>query len=62
MPFAGTAGAQGDAEARAGRAAPGARDPGTVKDFRAFCEAAGHELVADEAEAGEFRFLIRKTG
>jgi tRNA 2-thiouridine synthesizing protein A len=39
-----------------------ATDPGTVKDFRAFCEAAGHELVADEAEAGEFRFLIRKTG
>jgi tRNA 2-thiouridine synthesizing protein A len=39
-----------------------ATDPGTVKDFRAFCEAAGHELVASEAAAGEFRFLLRKTG
>ena len=39
-----------------------ATDPGTVKDVRAFCQAAGHELVASEAEAGEFRFLIRKAG
>ena len=39
-----------------------ATDPGTVKDFRAFCQATGHELVASETEAGEFRFLLRKAG
>jgi tRNA 2-thiouridine synthesizing protein A len=39
-----------------------ATDPGTVKDFRAFCQAAGHELLQTETEAGEFRFLIRKIG
>ena len=39
-----------------------ATDPGTARDVRAFCQAAGHELVASEAEAGEFRFLIRKAG
>jgi len=39
-----------------------ATDPGTVKDFRAFCQAAGHELLQSETGAGEFRFLIRKRG
>jgi tRNA 2-thiouridine synthesizing protein A len=39
-----------------------ATDPGTVKDFRAFCRAAGHELLQSETEGGEFRFLIRKRG
>jgi tRNA 2-thiouridine synthesizing protein A len=38
-----------------------ATDPGTVKDFRAFCQATGHELVESASEAGEFRFLIRKA-
>ncbi len=37
-----------------------ATDPGTLKDFRAFCQAAGHELLASGAEAGEFHFLLRK--
>ena len=39
-----------------------ATDPGTVKDFRAFCQASGHELVESATEAGEFRFLLRKRG
>jgi tRNA 2-thiouridine synthesizing protein A len=39
-----------------------ATDPGTLKDFRAFCEAAGHELLESGSEADEFRFLIRKRG
>jgi tRNA 2-thiouridine synthesizing protein A len=39
-----------------------ATDPGTVRDFRAFCQATGHELLESESEAGEFRFLLRKRG
>lgn len=38
-----------------------ATDPGTVRDFQAFCEATGHELVAHSEQAGEFTFRIRKT-
>ena len=37
-----------------------ATDPGTVRDFQAFCEATGHELVARSEHAGEFTFRIRK--
>jgi len=37
-----------------------ATDPGTVRDFQAFCAATGHELVEQAEEAGEFTFLIRK--
>ena len=37
-----------------------ATDPGTVRDFQAFCEATGHELVDRSEEAGEFTFRIRK--
>ena len=37
-----------------------ATDPGTVRDFQAFCEATGHELVARSEEGGEFTFRIRK--
>jgi tRNA 2-thiouridine synthesizing protein A len=39
-----------------------ATDPGTVKDFRAFCQATGHELLASETGGGELRFLLRKAG
>jgi tRNA 2-thiouridine synthesizing protein A len=39
-----------------------ATDPGTVKDFRAFCQATGHELLESGTDAGEFRFLLRKAG
>ena len=48
------------------RVAPGqvlrvlATDPGTVRDFEAFCEATGHELVEHGEWAGEFTFRIRK--
>jgi tRNA 2-thiouridine synthesizing protein A len=37
-----------------------ATDPGTVRDFQAFCAATGHEMVEHAEEAGEFTFLIRK--
>jgi tRNA 2-thiouridine synthesizing protein A len=37
-----------------------ATDPGTVRDFQAFCEATGHELVEHSKDTGEFTFRIRK--
>jgi tRNA 2-thiouridine synthesizing protein A len=39
-----------------------ATDPGTVRDFQAFCAATGHELVDHAEQAGELTFRIRKTG
>jgi tRNA 2-thiouridine synthesizing protein A len=48
------------------RVAPGevlrvlATDPGTVRDFEAFCAATGHELVTHSEQAGEFTFRIRR--
>jgi tRNA 2-thiouridine synthesizing protein A len=48
------------------RVAPGevlrvlATDPGTVRDFEAFCAATGHELMEHSEQAGEFTFRIRK--
>jgi tRNA 2-thiouridine synthesizing protein A len=45
---------------------PGARltvlatDPASVKDFRAFCQETGHELVAFGEAAGVYRFVLRK--
>ena len=50
------------------RVAPGevlqvlATDPGTVRDFQAFCEATGHELLEHAEQDGEYRFRIRKGG
>jgi tRNA 2-thiouridine synthesizing protein A len=38
-----------------------ATDPGTVKDFQAFCAATGHELLGHAEQAGEFTFRIRRT-
>jgi tRNA 2-thiouridine synthesizing protein A len=38
-----------------------ATDPGTVRDFRAFCQATGHELIESLEQDGEFRFVIRKA-
>ena len=38
-----------------------ATDPGTVRDFRAFCEATGHELLEQAELEGEYSFRIRKT-
>ena len=37
-----------------------ATDPGTVKDFKAFCQASGHELVESRTQQDEFHFLLRK--
>ena len=37
-----------------------ATDPGSVKDFDAFCKATGNELVSSEQSGGEYVFQIRK--
>lgn len=37
-----------------------ATDPGSVKDFEAFCKQTGNELLASNETSGEFEFLIRK--
>ncbi len=39
-----------------------ATDPGSVKDFKAFCETTGDTLVAENETAGVFIFQIRKSG
>jgi tRNA 2-thiouridine synthesizing protein A len=38
-----------------------ATDPGSVPDFKAFCEAGGHTLVEQTEMAGVFRFLIKRA-
>jgi tRNA 2-thiouridine synthesizing protein A len=37
-----------------------ATDPSSVKDFEAFCQSTGHELLDSEAEDGVFTFVIKK--
>jgi tRNA 2-thiouridine synthesizing protein A len=37
-----------------------ATDPGSVKDFQAFCKQTGHTLVSGGEVGREFHFLIRK--
>jgi len=38
-----------------------ATDPGSVKDFQAFCRQTGHELVSQaENDGPEFEFVIRR--
>jgi tRNA 2-thiouridine synthesizing protein A len=37
-----------------------ATDPGSVKDFQAFCKQTGHELLQLDQEDGEFTFYIKK--
>jgi tRNA 2-thiouridine synthesizing protein A len=39
-----------------------ASDPGSVEDFAHFCEATGHELVAQSEAEGLFIHVIRKAG
>ena len=39
-----------------------ATDPGSVKDFEAFCRTTGNELVEQENDGKIFRFIIKKTG
>ncbi len=38
-----------------------ATDPGTVEDFRAYCETTGHQLVESREEEGVYSFVIRKS-
>ena len=38
-----------------------ATDPGTLKDFKAFCQASGHDLVESRTQDDEFHFLLRKA-
>lgn len=37
-----------------------ATDPGSVKDFEAFCKQTGNELISSEADSDEFTFYIKK--
>lgn len=37
-----------------------ATDPGSVKDFQAFCKQTGHELLEHQAAHGEFTFVMKK--
>lgn len=39
-----------------------ATDPGSVKDFEAFCRTTGNELVASSVEGKVYRFTLRRTG
>lgn len=39
-----------------------ATDPGSVKDFDAFCATTGHGLVESGESGGVYRFVIRKKG
>ncbi len=39
-----------------------ATDPGSVKDFEAFCKQTGNELVSTSEDGGEFTFFIKKAG
>ena len=37
-----------------------ATDPGSVRDFNAFCRQTGHELLQSTRAGGEFVFVLRK--
>ena len=37
-----------------------ATDPGSVKDFEAFCKQTGNELLESTEDGGEFTFYIKK--
>lgn len=38
-----------------------ATDPGSVKDFEAFCRQTGNELLESNEDSGVFSFLIKNT-
>ncbi len=38
-----------------------ATDPGSVKDFQAFCRTTGNELVESTTEGNVFRFILRRA-
>ena len=37
-----------------------ATDPGSVRDFQAFCKQTGNQLVSSIEQDGEFIFVLRK--
>jgi tRNA 2-thiouridine synthesizing protein A len=37
-----------------------ATDPGSVKDFAAWCRSTGHELLESSSDAAVYRFVIRR--
>jgi tRNA 2-thiouridine synthesizing protein A len=37
-----------------------ATDPGSVKDFAAWCRSTGHELLESSSDAAIYRFVIRR--
>ena len=39
-----------------------ATDPGSVKDFEAFCRTTGNELMESRVDGGTYVFTIRHTG
>ena len=38
-----------------------ATDPGSVKDFEAFCKQTGNQLLSSGEEGGKFVFFIKKA-
>ena len=38
-----------------------ATDPGSMKDFEAFAQQTGNELVESREEGGKYLFLLKKT-
>lgn len=38
-----------------------ATDPGSVKDFEAFCKQTGNELLSSAEANGAFEFMIKKS-
>ncbi|WP_223479349.1 sulfurtransferase TusA family protein [Oricola indica] len=39
-----------------------ATDPGSVKDFEAFCRSTGNELLESRQDGNTYIYLIKKTG
>ena len=37
-----------------------ATDPGSVKDFAAWCRSTGHQLVESSSDTAVYRFVIRR--
>jgi tRNA 2-thiouridine synthesizing protein A len=37
-----------------------ATDPGSTKDFAAWCRTTGHELIESSQDGGVYRFVIRR--
>jgi tRNA 2-thiouridine synthesizing protein A len=38
-----------------------ATDPGSVKDFEAFCRTTGNQLLESKVEGKVYQFLIKRT-